>query len=86
MTIKKKEQVTIKVTNKKWIKSVIVRGVGIAFGIFFGVSCVFLDGNKWLDSIIMVLLLLASYWMVIIIPDKIIFGKYLKKKKTRKLK
>ena len=75
--------ITIKNANKKWIKSTIVRGIGMAVCIMWGVLSTVLDSDTWSGAIILFIGSALAFILVIGIPDKILFGKDLRKKKSR---
>ena len=81
--IGKMNEVTIKDANKKWRNSTIVRIIGMSISFILGFLTSILDGDTWKGAIILFIGLVLVFILVISIPDKILFGKDLKKRKGR---
>lgn len=77
----KNDTIKIEDSNKKWKKSVIVRFFGVGAAMLFGVLSTILDGDTWSGALILIFILILIFNLSIVIPDKIIFGKNLVKKR-----
>lgn len=67
--------------NKRWALSLVSRFVGIISWGLFTISTMVMQENTWSNTLIQLILIIATFAFIIIIPDKIIFQKYLVKKK-----
>ncbi len=78
-----KEDNTIKIrnANKKWITSTIIRLFGIGFAMMFGFLSTILNEDTWINSLVLISILISIFVLGFIIPDKIMFGKNLVKKR-----
>jgi len=74
-----------KENTKKWHISLWSRFIGIFFWTPFILIADNVQENNWSIALIKLCLVILSFIFIIIIPDKIIFGKYLCGKKNKTL-
>lgn len=72
-----------KIDTKRWAYSLWSRFLGLIFWSWF---TLFSIGAKdiWTHAIFQVILVILTFVFLIVIPDKIIFGKYLVEKKVKR--
>jgi hypothetical protein len=67
--------------NQRWSISVWSRFFGIVLTFIF-VLFTLNAKDIWLHAIIQVVLIIGVFYFVFVLPDKIVFGKYLKKRRV----
>lgn len=74
----------VNLENRKWQNSVISRGFGTLIIFFSGGLMSIIDNSKWIPSLIICGLLFLGFYLIVILPDKFIYGKRLRDKQFEK--